>query len=118
MNEIKVCQCEACGMVFDPSTPEARALGHSVTETEPDRNGNPCPVEAQCGPITERILADPAEVRRETIEECAQICLRKIHREAGYQGQWEGYGGWDGDMDGPECAAAIRSLLDKEADDE
>ena len=46
--------------------------------------------------------------RREAFEEAARICLKKVHREAGYHGQWEGYGSWEGYMTGSECAAAIR----------
>ena len=66
---VRVFQCERCGMVFDPSSQDARSGLHSVTETDIDRYGDPYPVEAPCGPITERILADPDVVRRETIKE-------------------------------------------------
>ena len=58
---VRVFQCEACGMVFDASSEEASALGHIAVVR--DEHGDPEP--AQCGPITERILADPDVVRRE-----------------------------------------------------
>ena len=40
---------------------------------------------------------------------CIGICRRKIAREAGYGGRFEGYGAFMGDKTGPECAAAIES---------
>lgn len=43
-------------------------------------------------------------------EDAAKVCECKVKRPAGHRGQWEGYGGFDGDMTGPECAAAIRAM--------
>lgn len=43
-------------------------------------------------------------------EACAKACEPKVKREAGFGGQWEGYGPSMQHMDGRECAEACRSL--------
>ena len=56
-------------------------------------------------------ILDGAEVGADVYElivrDCAELCLGKVRREAGYGGQWEGYGPWMGTMNGEECAIAI-----------
>ena len=42
------------------------------------------------------------------ISECISICLEKIKRDAGYGGQWDGYGSHMGLKTGEECAEGIR----------
>ena len=54
---VRVFQCEACGVLTSQDGATHFAM-----------DGGMCH-----GPITERILADPAVVRRETIEECVTV---------------------------------------------
>lgn len=51
--------------------------------------------------------------RAAALEEAAKVCLVKVKRQPGYQGQWEGYGSLDDWMTGPECAAAIRAMKEE-----
>jgi hypothetical protein len=46
------------------------------------------------------------------LEEAAKICEAMVLRPAGYHGQWEGYGPFDGYKTGPECAIAIRAKIE------
>jgi len=64
--------------------------------------------------ITMNILGTERAARADAFEEAARACIVKVPRPAGYHGQWEGYGSWEGDMTGPECAAAIRALAKEE----
>ncbi len=41
-------------------------------------------------------------------EEAAKLCEQKLMRPGGHDGRWEGYGPFQGDKTGPECAAEIR----------
>jgi hypothetical protein len=50
-----------------------------------------------------------AQGRADEREKCVAECLVKVKRDAGYGGQWEGYGSHMGYRTGPECAAAIRA---------
>lgn len=47
------------------------------------------------------------------LEEAAKVCLVKVKREPGYNGQWEGYGSFETEQVGSECAAAIRKLAEE-----
>jgi len=41
-------------------------------------------------------------------EACAMVCEEVVTHQAGYGGQWEGYGPVKTQRDGKACAAAIR----------
>ena len=77
-----------------------------------DGCGNPVP-----GPITVKevhhcpMAAVCCEVKKMR-ERCAKLCEVEVRREAGYHGQWEGYGTWVGmgSKTGEECAADIRAM--------
>ncbi len=47
----------------------------------------------------------------ELLERCAKLCEQKVRRDAEYGGRWGGYGDFDGDKTGPECAIEIRALV-------
>ena len=68
---VRVFICEECGEAFLGSV-NAFDEGYHV------RRYDGC--DHDCGPITERILADPDVVRRETIEECANAVGAISHR--------------------------------------
>lgn len=70
----------------------------------------------------ERAMAEPdaepvytaeavAAARVQALEEAENACRVKVQREAGYGGQWEGYGPSMTYRTGPECEAAIRALI-------
>ena len=69
--QVRIFQCESCGEVFDPSHQDSKAGWHPGVEVVADEHGDPAPSPFQCGPISERILADEARIRREAFEECA-----------------------------------------------
>lgn len=52
-----------------------------------------------------------AAARVQALEEAENACRVKVQREAGYGGQWEGYGPSMTYRTGPECEAAIRALI-------
>lgn len=43
--------------------------------------------------------------------EAARLCKLRVHRPAGYNGQWEGYGSTVTQMEGDECAKLIELRL-------
>lgn len=47
---------------------------------------------------------------RMALEEAAKVCEAKVPRDPEYGGRFGGYGPWEDDKTGPECAAAIRTL--------
>ena len=96
MNEIKVYRCEKCGEIMDETA--YRTSGNGI-------HFNPPTADEPCGGTMRAIiLADPAEVRRETIEECAKVC-EQIGKDI---------------VCPEECAFAIRALADapREVEDE
>ena len=75
--QVKVFQCESCGEIFDPSSDGAKYGSHTATLWMDDGQGGAEPEPCQCGPISERILADEGTVRRETIDE-ALACVQSV----------------------------------------
>lgn len=59
------------------------------------------------------LAAARAEGAREAFEKAAKVCEVKVRRDCEYGGRWGGYGDFDGDKTGPECAAAIRALAER-----
>lgn len=49
---------------------------------------------------------------RAGLERAAKVCEGTVSREAGYGGQWEGYGRLKTERTGSECAAAILALAE------
>ena len=80
--QVKVFQCESCGEIFDPSSDGAKYGSHTATLWMDDGQGGAEPEPCQCGPISERILADEGTVRRETIKECAEIARKQAWSHA------------------------------------
>lgn len=106
---IEIAQCEGCGEIFDPESPDARAGWHEVMERVSGPGGEPEPAQAQCGPISKRdlfsadaILAAQREAEAAEREGCAATMERF---RAGCHGIWaEHERSW-----GDEMAKEIRA---------
>jgi len=108
--QVRIFQCESCGEVFDPSHQDSKAGWHPGVEVVADEHGDPAPSPFQCGPISERILADEARIRREVIEECAVVAQSHNSEATWRQGENE-------PMTIPrEIAEKIRALAEESSD--
>ena len=70
---LRIFQCEQCGTIFDPATPEARQGWHIVVNTVSDGDGYPTPEQGQCGPVNERFIADETHSYNRGIDECIRV---------------------------------------------
>lgn len=64
--------------------------------------------------VAAALSAARREGAAEAYKKAEMECEVKVRRESGYGGRWEWYGAHMGDRTGPECAAAIRALAEKE----
>ena len=70
---LRIFQCEQCGAIFDPATPEAQQGWHIVVNTVSGGDGYPTPEPGQCGPVKERFIADEVHSYNRAIDECALL---------------------------------------------
>lgn len=97
-------------MLFPRPMSEIR---RAVADGFPLGNADYCALAAQAYQDRMQLLKELDFLRDRIVSErerCAEACLQKVERPAGYNGRFEGYGGWMGSMTGEECAAAIRAL--------
>lgn len=68
---------------------------------------------AERAALESALTAALADERQKALEDAAVVCLVKVDRDPEYGGRWGGYGPWQGSMEGPDCAAAIRKLKER-----
>jgi len=70
---LRIFQCEECGCIFDPETPEAQQGWHEVVVAVDDGDGGVEAERDQCGPVKERFIADEVHSYNRAIDECALL---------------------------------------------